>query len=152
MRRCIQILHERWRNIVVVEDGSQIVPLSDDFRRVRLCVNTGKVAAARVGVSIALEQSHADLFGIVDFDDEQQQEDLETLFASLRTGQANVVIGNRYGFAANSAMPLHRILVNEVNRLVSASFGLDIVDITSGMVACDRRFASLFVTKSRSSR
>jgi glycosyltransferase involved in cell wall biosynthesis len=108
LQDCLLILRKRWRSIIIVEDGTRIVPASDDHRIVRLYVNTGKVSATRVGIAAALEYTDASLIGVVDFDDEQSQEDLEALFASIVAGEADAALGNRYGFA-NAFTPSHRL-------------------------------------------
>ena len=62
------------------------------------------------------------------------------------------MIGDRYGFAPPSATPTHRLVANAVCRIFASQFGFDIPDITAGIVACDRKFASVFVKYSRSTR
>ena len=79
LRDCIRRLRRHWRHVIVVDDGSHLVPRGDEYQRIPLCLNSGKVAATRIGVSAALVAG-CTCVGIVDFDDEQRQEDLPALF------------------------------------------------------------------------
>lgn len=142
-----------WKHITIVEDGIRAVPNIKGVRLITLPRNRGKIAAVRAGMnSLLRDREELKYFCAVDFDDEQEQDDLPKSLTPIVSQQANAVVSNRYAYFTARQTPAHRQLANKLNYALSQALGFQVTDLAAAMVACDRTFASLFVKHSRSQR
>ncbi len=145
-------LSRHWPNILVMEDGVSLIPESNDYTRIRLPRNVGKVAAVREAFASSLSLPGVQFFCAMDFDDEQEQDDITSLLTRVVSGDLNAAVSNRYAYFPRSQVPLHRRLANDLNLALAQALGFDVTDLAAAMVACDRTFASIFTSYSRSGR
>ena len=103
----------RWRNVVVVDDGSTddtaAVARSHGAALVRLPINCGQGAALQTGIDFALQRGAA---AIVTFDADGQHRasDIPRLLEPLRRGEVDVALGSRF-LGSTIDMPVSRRLL-----------------------------------------
>jgi glycosyltransferase involved in cell wall biosynthesis len=143
--RTLASLCARYRNVVLVDDGS-----GDETRRVALensgawvlrhTLNSGQGAALQTGIDFALQQGAQ---AIVTFDADGQHgvNDIAKLLKPLREGQADVVLGSRF-LGATEGIPRSRWLVLKLAVLFTRVFSrIRVTDTHNGLRALSRTAA-----------
>ena len=130
-------LWERHLTVLVVDDGSTddtaAQARQNGARVVRHAINRGAGAATETGLEAA-RQLGAQMVVIMDGDGQHHVADVETLFAPLVEGSADVVIGSR--FRGTSHIPLLKRVYNHIaNVMTFVLSGLWVSDSQSGFRA-----------------
>ena len=141
-----------WPNITVVDDGAGIVPEGENYELLSMPQNRGKISAVREGIRSRLADDSIQFFSAVDFDDEQDQDDLVSLLDLLVHQEADAVVADRYAYFEAGKVLRHRRLANTLNLLLSRALGFEATDLAAAMVACNRTFAAHFVRQSSSTK
>jgi glycosyltransferase involved in cell wall biosynthesis len=131
---CIQYL--------VIDDGStdQTAALARQYGAdvVSHWRNRGVGAAFHSALQFALE-NHADILVGIDADGQFACKEIEMLITPILSGQANVVVGNRFPAGIPESMARIKYWGNcQVARLVSAVCGQEFSDVSCGFRAYDR--------------
>lgn len=122
--------------VVVVDDGSR-----DQTARVALRagaivlshpVNLGQGAALATGIQFALERGGA-FVATFDADGQHRVEDLARLYALLREGDADVVLGSRFLGSAAEMPPARRLLLRCAVAFTRLTTGLRLTDSHNGL-------------------
>lgn len=135
--------------VLIVQDGRSWLPEIRGVDLHTLPTRSGKVMATKIGIGEALAYDSVQYFIVSDYDSEQCQVDASALTEAIECG-ADAVVGNRYGMFDQSEMADHRLLLNRILFAISGILGQNVTDLPSGLICCNREFASAFVTLSRS--
>jgi glycosyltransferase involved in cell wall biosynthesis len=125
-------------HVVCVDDGSSDdtgeIALQAGAHLVRHPVNLGQGAAIQTGVEYARRQPGAQIFVTFDGDGQHRVKDVVTMVDRLNAGEADVVIGTRFGRAALSNPPLlKRIVLQTAARLSPRGRRLGLTDTNNGL-------------------
>jgi glycosyltransferase involved in cell wall biosynthesis len=132
-------------NVFVIDDGStdNTASLAEKAGAnvIKLSVNLGKGAALKVGMDRLLESSPSSkYFVIIDADLQFRPEEAQSLVESLRSGEADVVMGYR----DFSKVPFRHRLGNFVWRVTfNLLFGTHLKDTNCGYVALTKEAAQI---------
>lgn len=134
----------RYRNVVVVDDGSNDgtseVALRFPVWLVRHPLNCGAGAALETGLRFACRKD-ADVIVCFDADGQHDVEDVPTLLNVMRTKQADIVCGSRF-LGRTEGMPWFRRLVLKLGIVFTRLHsGLRVTDVHNGLRAISRRTA-----------
>jgi polyprenyl-phospho-N-acetylgalactosaminyl synthase len=142
--RTLTELAGRYRNIVVVDDGSDDatpeVALAHDVWCLTHVVNCGQGAALQTGVDFALVNG-ASIIVTFDADGQHRAEDIDALIRPVREGEVDVCLGSRFlgravGITGSRWLVLKAGVL--VTRLLSR---LDLTDTHNGLRAFSRAAA-----------
>jgi glycosyltransferase involved in cell wall biosynthesis len=130
-------------DVLVVDDGSEDgtaeVARAAGARVVVLPFNLGIGGAVQTGFLFARERAY-DAAVQVDGDGQHPAREIDRLLAPLVRGEADVVIGSRFGADAGfRSPPLRRVGMRVFSAIVSAVTGRSLHDTTSGFRATGRR-------------
>ncbi|HVQ97741.1 MAG TPA: glycosyltransferase family 2 protein [Mycobacterium sp.] len=125
-------------HVVCVDDGSSDgtgeIALRAGAHLVRHPVNLGQGAAIQTGVEYARRQPGAQVFVTFDGDGQHRVKDVVTMVDRLNTGEADVVIGTRFGGAGLSKPPLlKRIVLQTAAWLSPRGRRLGLTDTNNGL-------------------
>ena len=131
-------LRERCSSIVVVDDGSSdqtaAAALGNGAIVLRHLINRGQGAALRTGLQFALERGATQIITF-DADGQHQAEDISALLETLRTEQADLVVGSRF-LGSAPGIPLHRWLTLKLAVIFTRlTTGLKLTDAHNGLRA-----------------
>ena len=126
---------------VVVDDGSRddtsAVALAEGATVLRHPFNLGYGAALQTGYKYALVR-RAELVVQMDADGQHDPADLATLLEPIRSGAADLVIGSRFLEKTDYRMGIIRTIGRRLFQAIAHSFGVRILDPTSGFQAMNR--------------
>jgi glycosyltransferase involved in cell wall biosynthesis len=133
-------------NVVCVDDGSSDdtgeIALRAGAHLVRHPVNLGQGAAIQTGVEYARRQPGAQIFVTFDGDGQHRVKDVVAMVDRLKTSDAEVVIGTRFGRAALSKPPLlKRIVLQTAAWLSPRGRRLGLTDTNNGLRVFNRTVA-----------
>jgi polyprenyl-phospho-N-acetylgalactosaminyl synthase len=133
-------------NVVCVDDGSSDdtgeIALRAGAHLVRHPVNLGQGAAIQTGVEYARRQPGAQVFVTFDGDGQHRVKDVVAMVDRLKTSDAEVVIGTRFGRAALSKPPLlKRIVLQTAAWLSPRGRRLGLTDTNNGLRVFNRTVA-----------
>ena len=133
-------------HVVCVDDGSSDdtgeIALRAGAHLVRHPVNLGQGAAIQTGVEYARRQPGAQVFVTFDGDGQHRVKDVVAMVDRLTTGEADVVIGTRFGRAALSKPPLlKRIVLQTAAWLSPRGRRLGLTDTNNGLRVFNRTVA-----------
>jgi glycosyltransferase involved in cell wall biosynthesis len=137
-------LKARWRNVIVVDDGSRdetgSAALSAGSVVLTHVLNRGQGAALQTGIRYALEQG-ASVIVTFDSDGQHRVEDIDRLVAPIREGMAEVALGSRF-LGTTERMPSRRkLLLRGAILFTWISSGLRLTDAHNGLRAFSRAAA-----------
>ena len=146
----IQAVHERFANLVVVDDFStdQTSELASQYPIYYLkhVINLGQGAALQTGNEFALGQG-ADLIVHFDADGQHRVEFIDKLIEPIQKGQADIVFGSRFLGTASKIPWFKRNVILPIARLVNwLATGVYLSDAHNGYRAMSRRAAELIKT------
>jgi polyprenyl-phospho-N-acetylgalactosaminyl synthase len=135
----VRDLRGRYRNIVVVDDGSVDHTAAAAQRGgatvLRHVINRGQGAALATGLRFAVGRS-ARYVVTFDADGQHRVDDVERLLAPLVEGVADVALGSRFLGSAAIGMPLRRsLLLHAATLFTRATTGLRVTDTHNGLRA-----------------
>ncbi|MEK9173732.1 MAG: glycosyltransferase family 2 protein [Patescibacteria group bacterium] len=139
-----------YRNIIVVDDGSQdnthaVTKDIPGIVALKHKINRGKGAATKTGIEAA-KHLGASIIVTMDSDGQHNPSDIEKLIHSLEDGRCDVALGTRLKNPAG--MPWYKILANHIgNALTWYIYGLWVSDSQSGFRAYSRHALELINTK-----
>jgi glycosyltransferase involved in cell wall biosynthesis len=133
-------------NVVCIDDGSSDdtgeIALRAGAHLVRHPVNLGQGAAIQTGIEYARRQPGAQVFVTFDGDGQHRVKDVVAMVDRLRTSDADVVIGTRFGRAALSKPPLlKRIVLQTAAWLSPRGRRLGLTDTNNGLRVFNRTVA-----------
>jgi glycosyltransferase involved in cell wall biosynthesis len=133
-------------NVVCVDDGSSDgtgeIALRAGAHLVRHPVNLGQGAAIPTGVEYARRQPGAQVFVTFDGDGQHRVKDVVAMVDRLNTGDADVVIGTRFGRAALSKPPvLKRVVLQTAAWLSPRGRRLGLTDTNNGLRVFNKKVA-----------
>jgi glycosyltransferase involved in cell wall biosynthesis len=133
-------------NVVCVDDGSSDgtgeIALRAGAHLVRHPVNLGQGAAIQTGVEYARRQPGAQVFVTFDGDGQHRVKDVVAMVDRLNTGDADVVIGTRFGRAALSKPPvLKRVVLQTAAWLSPRGRRLGLTDTNNGLRVFNKKVA-----------
>ncbi len=133
-------------NVVCVDDGSSDgtgeIALRAGAHLVRHPVNLGQGAAIQTGVEYARRQPGAQVFVTFDGDGQHRVKDVVAMVDRLNTGDADVVIGTRFGGAALSKPPvLKRVVLQTAAWLSPRGRRLGLTDTNNGLRVFNKKVA-----------
>ena len=149
-----ELLDHSYRNIIVVDDGSEqdvFSELSDlPVYYVRHPVNLGQGAALQTGFDVA-KQMRCDVIITFDADGQHDHRDLMPLIAPVINDKADIVFGSRFLGTDKSRMPVFRKYVLKCARFVNYLFtGIMLTDAHNGLRAFHPKVLQLFrITENR---
>jgi glycosyltransferase involved in cell wall biosynthesis len=125
-------------HVVCVDDGSSDdtgeIALRAGAHLVRHPVNLGQGAAIQTGVEYARRQPGAQIFVTFDGDGQHRVKDVVTMVDRLKAGDADVVIGTRFGRSGFSKPPLlKRVVLQTAARLSPRGRRLGLTDTNNGL-------------------
>jgi glycosyltransferase involved in cell wall biosynthesis len=133
--------------LVVVDDGSldgtAALAAAEGAVVLRHPFNLGYGAALQTGYKYALARG-ADELVQMDGDGQHEAQEIATILAPLRAGEADLVIGSRFLEEKGYAMGHTRDLGRRVFGLLGRISGVQISDPTSGFQALNRRTLELY--------
>jgi glycosyltransferase involved in cell wall biosynthesis len=137
--------------VLVVDDGSDDATAETAAAAgaevVRLSENQGKGAALRHGIAAALERSPPAVL-LLDADGQHDPADVPTLVEPWQRGEADLVIGSRWG--GREIIPGARYWTNYIgSRVLSWMTGVELFDSQSGYRLIDARLAGRLRLRSR---
>ncbi len=98
-------LRSVFANVVCVDDGSADdtgdIALRAGAHLVRHPVNLGQGAAIQTGVEYARNRPGARIFATFDADGQHRVQDVVTMIDRLRSGDADIIIGTRFGLGVS---------------------------------------------------
>jgi glycosyltransferase involved in cell wall biosynthesis len=153
LKDTLQGLCGRYRNLVVVDDGSAddtgAAALTCPVWLLRHLVNCGQGAALQTGIDFALRQG-ADLIVTFDADGQHSADEIERLIEPVRAGQCDVALGSRF-LGETVGMAWTRWLVLKLGVLFTRVFSrIRVTDTHNGLRALNRRAAgSIRITHNR---
>ena len=153
LKDTLQGLCDRYRNVVVVDDGSAddtgAAALSCPVWLLRHVVNCGQGAALQTGIDFALRQG-ADLIVTFDADGQHSASEIERLIEPVRAGQCDVALGSRF-LGETVGMMWTRWLVLKLGVLFTRVFSrIRVTDTHNGLRALNRRAAgAIRITQNR---
>ena len=108
-------LRSVFANVVCVDDGSADdtgdIALRAGAHLVRHPVNLGQGAAIQTGVEYARSQPGAQVFATFDADGQHRVRDVVTMIDRLAAGDADIVIGTRFGPGVSRPPLLKRVVL-----------------------------------------
>jgi polyprenyl-phospho-N-acetylgalactosaminyl synthase len=126
-----------FEHVVCVDDGSidgtGDIALRAGAHLVRHPVNLGQGAAIQTGVEYARRQPGAQVFATFDGDGQHRVKDLVTMIDRLDAGDADVVIGTRFGPGVTRPPLLKRIVLRTAARLSPRGRRLGLTDTNNGL-------------------
>jgi hypothetical protein len=138
--------------ILVVDDESSDatgrLPAALGVEHLRLCEHLGVGGAIRAGLRYALRRGF-DVVVRVDGDGQHPAGEIDGLIAPILSGQADAVVGSRFGDASGYQTPpgLRRTGQRVVAAWVSAASGVRVTDATSGFWAFGTRAIRLLAAE-----
>lgn len=119
-------------SVIVIDDGSNdntaSLAESMEARVLKNRRNLGKGAALKRGL-IESSKINADVVITIDADGQHDPSDIPKLLEPIESGEADIVIGSRYGNGAPSEVPYYRKVglsfIKRLNQLLTASGVLD---------------------------
>jgi hypothetical protein len=134
--------------VVVVDDGSTDstaeIARAAGVHVVSLPFNMGIGAAMQTGYRYARDNDF-DVAAQVDGDGQHDPKELDKILESIRSGEANIVVGTRFkGGNGFKSTPMRRLGISMFSNVLSALTGEKLSDPTSGFRAADRRIIKLF--------
>ena len=125
-------------HVVCVDDGSSDdtgeIALRAGAHLVRHPVNLGQGAAIQTGVEYARRQPGAQIFVTFDGDGQHRVKDVVTMVDRLKAGDADVLIGTRFGRSGFSKPPLlKRVVLQTAARLSPRGRRLGLTDTNNGL-------------------
>jgi glycosyltransferase involved in cell wall biosynthesis len=125
-------------HVVCVDDGSRddsgAIALRAGAHLLRHPVNLGQGAAIQTGVEYARRQPGARIFVTFDGDGQHRVKDVVTMIDRLNAGDADIVIGTRFGKAGLSKPPLlKRIVLQTAAWLSPRGRRLGLTDTNNGL-------------------
>jgi polyprenyl-phospho-N-acetylgalactosaminyl synthase len=130
-------LRSVFANVVCVDDGSE--DATGDIARkagshlVRHPVNLGQGAAIQTGVEYARRQPGAQVFATFDADGQHRVQDVVTMIDRLRSDDADIVIGTRFGGGVSRPPPLKRVVLQTAAALSPRGRRLGLTDTNNGL-------------------
>lgn len=153
LKDTLQGLCGRYRNLVVVDDGSAddtgTAALTCPVWLLRHAVNCGQGAALQTGIDFALRQG-ADLIVTFDADGQHSADEIERLVEPVRDGRCDVALGSRF-LGETVGMVWTRWLVLKLGVLFTRAFSrIHVTDTHNGLRALNRRAAgAIRITQNR---
>lgn len=141
LRSVLQSLCARYRNVVVVDDGSSDrtseIAASQPVWRLCHLFNLGQGAALQTGIDFALSRG-ARYLVTFDADGQHRAEEIDALVEPLRAGKVDLSLGSRFlGEAVN--LPWHRYVVLKLGVLFTRIFSrVHVTDTHNGLRAMTR--------------
>ena len=130
-------LRSIFANVVCVDDGSADdtgdVALRAGAHLVQHPVNLGQGAAIQTGVEYARGRPGAQIFVTFDADGQHQVADVVAMIARLAAGDADVIIGTRFGPGVSRPPPLKRAVLQTAARLSPRGRRLGLTDTNNGL-------------------
>lgn len=124
-------------NVVCVDDGSRDGSAEEIARTgahlVRHPVNMGQGAALQTGLAYARSRPGARYFVTFDADGQHRVEDALGMLALARSGEADVVLGSRFGGPTERVPPLKRLALRLVVALSPTARKLKLTDAHNGL-------------------
>jgi glycosyltransferase involved in cell wall biosynthesis len=138
-----ELKHAGYKNIVVVDDGSQDntydVSLNTGAITLRHIINRGQGASLKTGIDYSIKEG-ADIIVTFDADGQHRVEDLKAMIKPVITGQCDVTLGSR--FLKNVKIPFFRRLTLKLAVLVVWFFyGAKMTDAHNGFRVMNRTAA-----------
>jgi glycosyltransferase involved in cell wall biosynthesis len=136
-------------DVAVVDDGSsdrtaQVVRTAG-AHLIRHPINLGYGAALQTGYKFALRNGYS-ILAQMDADGQHLASEIPALIAPIERGEADLVLGSRFGDSPSYKMsPLKRV-GSELFRLLGRGAGLEVSDPTSGFQAMNRKVMELYST------
>jgi polyprenyl-phospho-N-acetylgalactosaminyl synthase len=134
-------------HVVCVDDGSADGTADIAWRAgahvVRHPINLGQGAAIQTGVEYARKQPGAQVFATFDADGQHRVKDLAAMIDRLNAGDADVVIGTRFGTQQGGARPplVKRIVLQTAARLSRRGRRLGLTDTNNGLRVFNKKVA-----------
>jgi glycosyltransferase involved in cell wall biosynthesis len=130
---------------LVIDDGStdntsQVAQQSGVHHVITLPHHVGLAAAFTAGLDASL-QREADIIVNTDADNQYNADDIGLLVDPIRTGRADIVIGDRGVATQESFSPMKRILQRFGSWIIGRASGIKTPDATSGFRAYSRQAA-----------
>src|ERR1700676_116895 len=126
-----------FHHVVCVDDGSRDdtgdVALRAGAHVVRHPVNLGQGAAIQTGVEYARSRPGAQVFVTFDADGQHRVEDVVAMIARLAAGDADVVIGTRFGLGVRRPPLLKRVVLQTAAWLSPRGRRLGLTDSNNGL-------------------
>ena len=136
------VRRQGFKNIIVVDDGSQNPANVSGAKVIRHTINRGKGAATKTGIQAALLLG-ADYVVTLDGDGQHDPKDLSKMLAPLHHGVVAVLGYRKF---SPRHMPLFKILANHLaNVLTGAISGLWVKDCMCGLKAYTARAARIII-------
>lgn len=124
-------------HVVCVDDGSGDgtgdIALRAGAHLVRHPVNLGQGAAIQTGVEYARSRPGAQVFVTFDADGQHRVADVVAMIGRLAAGDADVVIGTRFGPGVSRPPLLKRVVLQTAARLSSRGRRLGLTDSNNGL-------------------
>jgi glycosyltransferase involved in cell wall biosynthesis len=124
-------------NVVCVDDGSTDqsaeMVLETGAHLVRHPVNLGQGAALQTGIRYALNRTGGRYFVTFDADGQHRVEDVLSMLEVARAGNADVVLGSRFGVGSASVPLLKRVVLRTVVALSPTARRLKLTDAHNGL-------------------
>jgi glycosyltransferase involved in cell wall biosynthesis len=153
LKDTLQGLCGRYRNLVVVDDGSAddtgAAALTCPVWLLRHVVNCGQGAALQTGIDFALRQGAA-IIVTFDADGQHSADEIERLVEPVRAGRCDVALGSRF-LGEAVGMVWTRWLVLKLGVLFTRVFSrIHVTDTHNGLRALNRRAAgAIRITQNR---
>jgi polyprenyl-phospho-N-acetylgalactosaminyl synthase len=132
----VRELHTRFRNIVVVDDGSRDrtgeEALAAGAVVVRHVLNLGQGAALQTGIEYALLRG-AEYVATYDADGQHHADDLERMLDVLREGRLDIVLGSRFLGHAEGMSAARRLVLRAAVVLTRMTTGVNLTDAHNGL-------------------
>ncbi len=141
--KLIVSLHQNnYSNIIIIDDGSgsEPRPTSNNagYYYLRHQTNLGQGAALQTGFTYA-KQMHAEAVVTFDADGQHDVNDIAILLVTLQRNEADMVMGSRFLSNGNPWMPISKIVVLKLARIVNFLFsGLLLSDAHNGLRALNK--------------
>jgi glycosyltransferase involved in cell wall biosynthesis len=140
----IDRLLERWRHVVVVDDGSEDGTAGEALKRpvwvLRHVFNLGQGAALETGIRFALARG-ARYLVTFDADGQHQVEDVASLLAPLVAGDAEFALGSRFLGEAPGIPWTRRLTLKAAILFTRLLSGAPLTDVHNGLRAFTARGA-----------
>ncbi len=130
-------LRSVFANVVCVDDGSEDatgdIAWKAGAHLVCHPVNLGQGAAIQTGVEYARSQPGAQVFATFDADGQHRVEDVVTMIDRLRSDDADIVIGTRFGHGVSRPPLLKRVVLQTAATLSPRGRRLGLTDTNNGL-------------------